>query len=296
MKPKITIAIPAYNAERTIAETLKSALAQDYPLKEIVVLDDGSTDQTKQVVRMFPEVKLLSNPKNKGIGMALQRLMEEAQGKYVFYLCADDLITHPSVIRDVVSIFDNRTNIGVIGRYFYFFMDGYPGAIGVCRDKNILTQSCCPSGIALRKMDDIIGTNKIFVEMPTMAAQYLGRFRWTMMEYDTVAARFHPGGNTGTKTSYYTESPTQNWIDLCGKDFEDFPMFIQLKNRAPKLLWREICLVVRNNRMVMLKFWFWLYSLTALFVPRFILKKFSNFYRHRIARKYSHIIERGKNV
>ena len=113
----------------------------------------------------------------------------------------------------------------------------------------------------------------------------------TMIEYDTVAARFHPGGNTGTKETYYTESPTQNWIDLLGK-FQDFPMFIQLKNRAPKLLWREICLHVINDRTVLLSPSFWFYGLISLLVPRPILKKLSNFYRHRIARKHAVIIER----
>jgi len=143
---------------------------------------------------------------------------------------------------------------------------------------------------------DIVGSNKIFVEMPSIVAQYLKQYQWTMLEYDTIAARFHPGGNTGTKKSYYTESPTQNWIDLLGENFRDFPMFIQLKNRAPKFLWREICLHVRNDKRVLLSLKFWGYTIVSLIIPGFILRKFTNFYRNTWGRRNAKIIERGNNA
>jgi glycosyltransferase involved in cell wall biosynthesis len=254
-----------------VEEAIRSAEMQEYPLTEILVNE------------------------RQGIGTNLQECMEKAKGKYVVYLCSDDVFTNPKVLGDIVSIFDKNPDIGVIGRYFYFFMDGYPGAIGTCRDKNILTQSCCPSGMAFRKRE-ILGTNKIFVEMPFIVSQYLPQYRWTMIEYDTIAARFHPGGNTGTKKSYYTESPTQNWYDLVGTDFEDFPMFVQLKNRASiRMVWREICLVIRNDWRCLLKCSFHFYAWTALLVDGFILRNITIFYRHRIARKFAHIIERGNN-
>ena len=50
MKPLVSILIPAYNAERWIAETIRSALGQTWPQKEIIVVDDGSTDQTLSIV------------------------------------------------------------------------------------------------------------------------------------------------------------------------------------------------------------------------------------------------------
>ena len=116
----------------------------------------------------------------------------KAKGKYICYLCQDDVFVNPNVIGDIVSIFDTKPDIGVIGRYYYFFMDGKKGAIGTCREKNILLQSCCPSGMAFRVKPNMKSTNRIFVEMPTLVADYLHQYRWTMLEYDTVAARFHP--------------------------------------------------------------------------------------------------------
>lgn len=291
--PKVTIVIPSYNNEKHIVQAIESALAQDYPLKEIIVLDDCSKDSTVLKVNEYPEVKFIGRVVNQGIGENLERAFYEAMGKYIVFLCADDKFSSIHVVHDIVRILDRHNDIGIVGRYYYYFMDNYPGAIGVCREKNILIQSCCPSGMAFRKLDiPIKGTNKIFVEMPSIVAQYLPHCRWTMLEYDTIGARFHPGGNTGHKKSYYTESPTQNWIDLLGQNYKDFPMFIQLKNRAPKLLWREICLHIKQDKSVLLEWKFWVYALMAILLPGVILRNLTNFYRHRIARRYAKIIER----
>ncbi|MGA9672632.1 MAG: glycosyltransferase, partial [Terracidiphilus sp.] len=53
MKPLVSILIPAYNAEKWISDTLRSALAQTYPHREIIVVDDGSKDGTLSVVQQF---------------------------------------------------------------------------------------------------------------------------------------------------------------------------------------------------------------------------------------------------
>ena len=293
---KITVAIPSYNNESTIQETIKSVLAQEYPLKEILVLDDDSRDMTPEFVKKnFPMVRVVVNPNNLGIGKNLQKCMELCKTKYIIYLCADDLMVNPKTLTDVVNIFDAERSIGVIGRYYYFFMDGHSGPIGVCREPNILLQSCCPSGIAFRRQDNIEGTNRIFIEMPYMVSQYLKKFHWTLLPYDTIAARFSPGNNTGNKEWYYTESPTANWIDLLGQNYQYFPIFIQLKNRAPKLLWKEIWLHIQNDKFVMLKGGFWLHAIAAILVPSWILRQFSKFYRHRIARRFAKVIERPKD-
>lgn len=291
MKTKITIAIPSYNNENTIRESIESALAQEYPQKltEILVIDDCSTDNTVKIAMEYP-VHVMVNSENMGIGENLAKCMNKAEGKYVIYLCADDIFADKRVVGDVVEIFDKNGEIGVIGRYYYYFMDGKEGAIGTCREKRILIQSCCPSGMAFRNMK-VWGQNKIFIEMPLIVSQYLKMFRWTMLEYDTIGARYHPGGNTGTKTSYYTESPTQNWIDLLGENYQDFPMFIQLKNRAPKLLWREICLHVKNDKKVLLRFSFWFHALTSLLMPGMVLRILTT-YQRNLGRLNAKIIRR----
>ena len=117
-------------------------------------------------------------------------------------------------------------------------------------------------------------------------------WRWTMFEYDTIRARIHPGGNTGTKTSYYTESPIKNWTDLVGKDFKFNQGFVQLRNRAPKILLREIYLSVKINPWILADPGFWFYASIAVIFPGWILRPLSDFYRHYITRRSCRIIER----
>lgn len=59
MKPLVSILIPAYNAEETIAYAIQSALAQTWPRREIIVINDGSTDRTGEIVQRFASQEVL---------------------------------------------------------------------------------------------------------------------------------------------------------------------------------------------------------------------------------------------
>lgn len=299
MKPKITIAIPAYNNATTIRASIESAIAQEYPAKEILILDDGSKDNTIDIAETYGnQVIIVNNERNMGIGYTLSECIRLCETKYIIFLCADDIFTDPNVVEDYVRQFDAQPEVGVIGRYCYYFMDGKEGAIGTCREKNIFLSSCCPSGMAFRKMKQIKikASNRIFIEMPSIVVQYLRNdWDWTMIEYDTVACRFLPGVNTGTREEYYTESPWQNWVDLIGKDYRAFENFIMLKNRAPARVWGEICIAAESNIRNLLHPKFWFYSAVALLVPGSVLRSFTNFYRNRIARLSARIIKRKES-
>lgn len=86
---KVSCIIPAYNEERNIARTLDVVSdAQDY-LDEVLVIDDGSTDATQDIVRKFPKVRLLVNEKNIGKSKTIARGILESSGDYLFFLDAD---------------------------------------------------------------------------------------------------------------------------------------------------------------------------------------------------------------
>jgi glycosyltransferase involved in cell wall biosynthesis len=91
---KISVVIPAYNASGTIEATIESVLRQTLPPDEILVLDDGSTDETASIVRSYePRITLFHQP-NGGVASALNWLCQHAQGDVVAILGADD-IWHP---------------------------------------------------------------------------------------------------------------------------------------------------------------------------------------------------------
>src|ERR1041385_7998340 len=94
MEPLVSILIPAYNAERWIADTIRSALAQTWPYKEIIVVDDGSTDRTRSVVEKFDSksVRIVAQ-ENRGVCSARNRAYELSQADYIQWLDADDLLS-----------------------------------------------------------------------------------------------------------------------------------------------------------------------------------------------------------
>src|SRR5215470_13641440 len=104
MTPLISILIPAYNAERWIAETISSALAQTWPRKEIIVVNDGSIDQTLRVARQF-ESKGVSvvTQENQGVCAARNKAYELCQGDYIQWLDADDLLSRDKIAEQMAA-------------------------------------------------------------------------------------------------------------------------------------------------------------------------------------------------
>jgi glycosyltransferase involved in cell wall biosynthesis len=95
--PLVSVIIPAYNCARFIREALDSALAQDYPALEVIVVDDGSTDDTGAILDSYgARIRLLSQP-NRGCAAARNAGVAHARGKYIAFLDGDD-VWRPSKI------------------------------------------------------------------------------------------------------------------------------------------------------------------------------------------------------
>jgi len=91
--PLVSILIPAYNAQEWIGETLRSAIAQTWPHKEIIVVDDGSTDQTVAAARKFEaEGVRVVTQKNQGAAASRNTAFSLCHGEYIQWLDADDLL------------------------------------------------------------------------------------------------------------------------------------------------------------------------------------------------------------
>ncbi|OGP73397.1 MAG: hypothetical protein A2W09_04300 [Deltaproteobacteria bacterium RBG_16_50_11] len=94
MNDLVSILIPAYNAERWIQSTIISALNQTWENKEIIIVDDGSSDKTFQIANRFASrsVKVITQ-ENQGAGSARNHALRYAQGSYIQWLDADDLLS-----------------------------------------------------------------------------------------------------------------------------------------------------------------------------------------------------------
>ncbi|MFZ2900380.1 MAG: glycosyltransferase [Saprospiraceae bacterium] len=122
-KPLVSIIMPAYNAEYHILDALKSALTQTYSNIEIIVINDGSIDNTANIIRRVPndKIKIINQP-HQGVSAARNTGLREANGEYIQFLDADDLIS-PEKISSQVSILLNNHNC-ISFCETRFFLDG----------------------------------------------------------------------------------------------------------------------------------------------------------------------------
>lgn len=118
MEYEVTIGIPLYNAERFIRPTLESALAQTFPSIEFLIVDDCGTDGSAEIVKDMQtghprgnDIRLVRQPRNMGVGPARNQIIDEARGRYLYFMDADDLIApetisllHENVTRHAAEI------------------------------------------------------------------------------------------------------------------------------------------------------------------------------------------------
>ncbi len=104
MKPLVSILIPAYNAEETIAQTIQSAIGQTWERKEIIVINDGSTDRTLEIAERFvPAVRVVST-QNQGQSAAINHGLGLAVGDYIQELDSDDLLVPDKIERQFSAL------------------------------------------------------------------------------------------------------------------------------------------------------------------------------------------------
>jgi glycosyltransferase involved in cell wall biosynthesis len=112
-EPLVSVVIPAFDAERHLAETLDSALAQTWRRCEVIVVDDGSTDGTTRVARSRGDRVRLLRQANAGGGAARNRGIREARGDFVALLDHDDL-WHPETLERQVAVALRHPESGLV--------------------------------------------------------------------------------------------------------------------------------------------------------------------------------------
>ena len=118
MKPLISVLMPAYNAERFIADAIESILNQTYKNFELIVADDASTDSTAKIVKEYcakdKRVALISNKKNLYIAANRNKLIKMARGEFIAWADADD-ISLPYRLEEQYKIMMKDKKIGICG-------------------------------------------------------------------------------------------------------------------------------------------------------------------------------------
>ena len=121
---KVSILITAYNAEPWLAETLGSSVGQTWPNVEVIVVDDGSTDETLATARRYESaaVKVI-HQENRGACAARNRALAEAQGDFIQYLDADDLLAPDKIERQMYRLETEPPDTVATGPWARFYND-----------------------------------------------------------------------------------------------------------------------------------------------------------------------------
>lgn len=113
-KPLVSVIIPAFNAQELIGKTLDSILAQSYGNIEIIVVDDGSTDQTSQVVLGYgPQVRYYYQNNSGGCAVPRNTGIKHSSGDYLCFMDADDLMV-PDRIAYQVDFMERNKHVGLL--------------------------------------------------------------------------------------------------------------------------------------------------------------------------------------
>ncbi len=207
--PKVSIIIPVYNGEKYIKKTLSSVFNQSFKGFEVITIDDGSQDKTKEILKTYGKKIRYIHQKNKGTAAARNTGIKAAKGKYIAFLDQDDLWL-PQKLAEQVKILDKKPKVGLVfcgsfllneGRLIGFFHSilGINSAISAKDIFNqLVKENFIPTlTVLLRKeafdklgflKEDFVGTDDH--EMWLRVAEY--GYRFEAVRKNLAIYRIHP--------------------------------------------------------------------------------------------------------
>jgi len=126
--PKVTVVIPVYNREKYIAQGMESILAQTFTDFELLVIDDGSTDKSREIIRSYSDqrIRLVCNPTNLGIPRTRNKGVDLARGEYLAFLDSDDYAC-PNRLAKQSTFLDHHSDYVAVGTWIEWMdEEGHP--------------------------------------------------------------------------------------------------------------------------------------------------------------------------
>lgn len=127
MKDLISIIVPIYNAGSYLSDCIQSVLQQTYPYFELILIDDGSQDDSKKICKNLSNVDeriVLLSQNHQGVSVARNNAIKASTGKYLFFLDSDDMI-HPCLL-EVLSTILNSTHAAIAAAEYNIIASGTP--------------------------------------------------------------------------------------------------------------------------------------------------------------------------
>lgn len=245
--PKVSVCIPTYNYARFLSETIDSVLKQTFTDYEILIIDDCSHDNTKEVVSDYASrderIRFKVNPVNIGMVNNWNLCLMEARGEYIKLVFGDDLLSSPNALEKMVSLLDSDPNISLVGsarnlidtnsrvmRVLAHFKDDVvlPGeeVINRClsEQKNLVGE---PSIVMFRKKDAERGFMPHYKQIVDLEMWFhlLEKGKFAYINEPLCAFRIHPGQQTEKNVKslpsaednfhLYREYMSKPYVNIC---------------------------------------------------------------------------------
>jgi glycosyltransferase involved in cell wall biosynthesis len=118
----VSIVIPTYNQAKYIRDSIDSALNQTYKNTEVIVVDDGSTDDTGEILRSYGNTIIHIHQENKGVTAAMNAGAMKAKGEFILFLSSDDILM-PNIIERQLNILRNKRDVDFVYTDYYYMKD-----------------------------------------------------------------------------------------------------------------------------------------------------------------------------
>ena len=304
----LTIGMPTYNGARWVGEALQSIFSQSFQDFEIVVSDDGSTDNTIEVIKGFGDrrIKIFRNKENLGYGKNLQVLRKHIPGDILFLMAQDDVLLEGALSK-TYQAFLRSEDIGAVTRPYYWFEEDFRRPV-----RAVLPYDAGQDRV-ISIFDGRRDVQKIFESVGQLSGlAYRVKYMNTDFHEDTFPAHIYPfasiskkhkvvflkdytvavriaSSQTRFKSSIYDISPTASWVQMFNTVYRgekyrqvretgieqmatNFVGLLQLKNFSTfKNILREVIIMVKLRPCNLLSSKFWFFGLGAILVPRRIL-------------------------
>lgn len=246
-RPVVSIIVPAYNAERFIARSLQSALRQTYRDIEVIVVDDGSTDGTRDIVQSYDDPRIVYRyQENQNQSAARNHGIAVSRGTYVTFLDTDDFYL-PEKVEKSVRFLQENPSFGIVycntlhyfsknpGKYYRFKYTGYAGDVL----ERLLVASCININSIMIRRDLFEKTGITFTEERYYPEDYELYLRFSLLGYkfgyvdsDLVVVEIRPDSVT---TMDIQATAKRNTVKMLERLSAEMPEKIELSEAVTSL-------------------------------------------------------------
>ncbi len=120
--PTLTVAMPVYNGEKYLTESISSVLNQTFNDFEFIIINDGSTDTSVEIIKTYkdPRIVFIDNEQNKGIPFCRNLSLEKARGEFLAWTDCDD-VNEPTRFEEQINFLERNTEMGICGSFMRHF-------------------------------------------------------------------------------------------------------------------------------------------------------------------------------